>query len=158
MAVVGRVAREGTYCSPDTGWIRGRKPGQEKEFAFPNIKAKLMLEPPPDPALRICFENSVNFLRTITNANNCFTRADVFCGSNMIIPLSHPFFESRYKTDTRYSNAVIEWITTADKQSAYDSTVYFGFLILLQSFYRHKEPRSGKWDCGQARTQMPPRS
>jgi hypothetical protein len=118
-SLVGRIVRNGTYCSADTNW-KSRCPGQDYEVPFPEIKAKLSIEAIPHPGLEEAFEESIKCLRMITNANNVAGKLDIFCGNPKFarssIPLSHSFFEPLNKEGSKYPEVVFEWLDTMVKR------------------------------------------
>jgi hypothetical protein len=116
--MVGRVSRNGSYCSSDTNW-KARRPGQLFETPFQDIKIRLALEAIPEPGLQEAFDQSIQFIRDLTNENNMFDKSDVLCGnpnSRQTIPFSHSLFESRNKFgETKYPEKAFQWLDKAFK-------------------------------------------
>ena len=121
-AVLGRIAKNGSYCSSDTNWKKLRRPGQEKAMPFPDIKAKMMLEAPDDPLLREAFKSSLQFLQDLTNANNCYQKPNLLCDAKRahpVIPITHPLFEPLDRQETKYADTVYEYLNDGYKQSTF---------------------------------------
>jgi hypothetical protein len=109
--VVGRIARN-SNIAPDTNWKTSRIPGQDFERVFADMKARIFLEALPMSPFQELFDQSIHCLRTITNAANVYSQNDLLCGNPRLrtgIPLSHPFFESVNKIETKFPKQVFEW-------------------------------------------------